>query len=632
MKTPTQNVPIAGREYLRDTDTASPRLINVAPEQGESQAEFFDRANIALEKSVPSQNRRTVHILELWSASPNADDRELRLTAAAHFPQDKFQHFQPRCIFPEHTVPASADGSRPEIVYDRDALQKLIDYANYRIENASTFSAISDDHTPSRDERLAGAKNPDVLGYAGPFYLGMFGDKDPKYAVYADEWAHLSDLQRFEKLQRRSPEVWTCEPMESRTMDPIAALGSATPRLDSGMNPYCRASDDRMVMKYSAVAFPGPTNTFVPTAGKAPKKPDPTKYAANGDSGMVLDKDRQQGDIDAGMAEKIGEALTALMPSIVNAIVEQLSGVDGEIDGDSDLPEEGDAANVETEPGDDGQKSDAGTEYNVADTGEQAADAGDESNQAETPESVPDLTPRGMEQPNAADTSNDTDRASGQQQNANPKGSQTMNTNAGGAAAPAQEDDERKYAAMGGDVYAAYCSGKRKGLMASTTQYSRQGGEPVADTAIVATLQKTVARQQNELNTLRDRIATKERDIMRYSRLNGLSRDFAFNTDDEMTTCLGMNDDQFERHCTVTVAKYAKRNELEGAELYNDANLDRGQKKGTHITEKDVEKYSKQAATETAHRVAKGEKVTYDQVFYETLTKAGVAVEGYQAA
>lgn len=266
--------------------------------QGERQEQFFDRASRALQKSIPSVNRRTVEILQLWKESPEAV--ELNEKAESRFTPDEYTHFGPRCIFLEHIVPAM--GESEEIPYGRDNLLKLVNWANHRIADSETFAAISEGHTPSEEERAAGHEMPEVLGYSGPFYLGLLGDREPKWAIYSDEWVHNADLEKFKKLQRRSPEVWCSEPMERRTMDPIAALGAETPRLDSGMNAYCRAGDGKTVMRYSAAGgpavMPGPTNTYIPSGerrntvvdysggtmdlpGAAPAKPDLGTVIAN---------------------------------------------------------------------------------------------------------------------------------------------------------------------------------------------------------------------------------------------------------------------------------------------------------------------------------------------------------------
>jgi len=316
---------------------------------GETQTQFFLRAMRAVRRQVPSINRRTLAVLALWSASPNA--RELHEKALAQFPPKTFVAAGPRCVFIEHTVAASDHDSQPEIRYGRKELQQLVDWANYRIRNAGNFAAISDGHTPSQAEKAKGVPDPEVLGYAGPFYLGLFGDVDPRWAIYADEWVYQQDLPRFLKRQRRSPEVWANEPMASRTIDPIAALGAATPRLDSGMNPYCRSSDGRLVMRYSAMAFPGPFPTFN-------RSTNGTKPRPSGESAMPLPGNNTP---QLDLASAIGDAIQAILPTIVQAVLDGLNAGDGETpppedpDVDDTVPESPDetAPEVSPEHGDD---------------------------------------------------------------------------------------------------------------------------------------------------------------------------------------------------------------------------------------------------------------------------------------
>ncbi len=288
----------------------------LAPMQGEKQDQFFDRANRALAKRIPSVNRRTNEILKIWTRSPNAAG--LNEKAQSRFSDDKYIHYGPRCVFMEHTVPSGED--RPEIVYNRNALQKLVDWANHRIADTETFAAISEGHTPSEEEKAAGITQPEVLGYAGPFYLGLLGDVEPKWSIYADEWVHAEDVGKFEKLQRRSPEVWVSEPIERRTMDPIAALGAETPRLDSGMNAYKRASDGQQVMRYSAaggpMVMPGPQNTFIPS-GERRK----TVVDYSGASKMDMPGVAEKPSVGAAF----GKALMELLPSLVQSIDKQMS-------------------------------------------------------------------------------------------------------------------------------------------------------------------------------------------------------------------------------------------------------------------------------------------------------------------
>lgn len=301
---------------------------SLTPRPDESQSAFFERGMRSLTSSIHSLNARAATVLRAWCRSPNA--KALFDKAADRFPSDKFVHYGPRCVFIEHNVAADPERQRAAIIYDRKALQHLVDWANYRIADSGTFAAISEGHTPSEEERSAGAVMPDVLGYAGPFYLGQLGDLDPKWAIYADEWAHRDDVARFEKRQRRSPEVWIDEPIERRTMDPIAALGAETPRLDSGMNAYCRASDGQTVMRYSAATLPGPYNVSLPV-GARERRP----FRNSGRSLMTDNVDDDDGKLTAAVAT----ALESLLPSLMQAVKDHLAFDDAPT-ADADNPDE----------------------------------------------------------------------------------------------------------------------------------------------------------------------------------------------------------------------------------------------------------------------------------------------------
>jgi len=559
----------------------------IIPMLGETQSSYFIRASKALRQSIPSVNRRTVEILRAWKQSQN--DQDLRDKAAAMFPADKFEHFGPRCIFLEHTVPESGDGSRPEIHYGQKELQKLVDWANYRIRNSENFAALSDGHTPSQDEKSAGAQDPEVLGYSGPFYLGLLGDMKPQWAIYADEWVHTSDVPRFEKLQRRSPEVWANEPIEQRTMDPIAALGAATPRLDSGMNPYCRrATDDRLVMRYSmafsessvpskyAAVTPGPTNVFVPSAGK--KKRTKTTVDYSGDSDMPLPTTGQDDQSQPDLAAVVGQAIQAVIPSIVQAVVAQIQGgTDGEAP----------PGDLETDADDAAGMGDQGADDQVPDDQDDTTnDVDNDTN--DTP------VPRGMD---------DQDTDTGE-----PEGADAMNQN--------QDNDPlaKKYKAMGPQCYEAYMAGRKAGV--------EKYGKANAGGGNLAVI---VARQAERIQKMETAMAAERRDVMRYAKLHELASEFAFDPKEEAETCTDMTDAQFERHCTVTVAKYARRDDVAGVDLFVDAEEPTryGRGSGAPNAKKAelIERYSREAATVAARKNAKKRGSTTFEAEFDAICK-----------
>lgn len=407
------------------TKRPNPASQAVVPMAGETQFQFFDRAMRAMRQTVPAVNQRTVAVLNIWRDSANSAG--LMNKAKAHFTPDKFTHFGPRWEFEEHEIPERPEETdetgavlsprRPGMKYGRAELEKLVNWANYRIANKDTFSAISTGHTPSAEARDNGAAIQDALGWAGPFYLGLFGDVDPQYAIYADEWIHNDSIPEYERRPRRSPEVWHKEPMESRTMDPLAALGAATPRLDSGMGltSYQRASDDREVMCYSAMSFPGATNTFIPSNETGSKH----HY---GDASMPFDPQQPAapapGGLDpAAISAAVAKVLQDMGPAITQAVVAQLGG--------TDVPPE------------------------------------------EEPEADPNI-PRGIDAPEDDGMGEPTQPAPGA-----PPAPAAPPQDAG----PQLDDEEqRQYAAMSPDCQSSYMAGRKKGAsmaQSPTQQYSR---------------------------------------------------------------------------------------------------------------------------------------------------------------
>lgn len=579
----------------------------LAPMDGERQDSFFERAMRALKNSVPSVNRRTVEVLRIWKSSQN--DQDLRDKASLQFPEDKFARLGPRCVFVEHSIPASADGQREAITYNRANLLRLVNWANYRIRNSDNFAAISDGHTPTQEELAAGRPMPDVLGYAGPFYLGLLGDVDPKWAIYCDEHVHLTDLPRYEKLQRRSPEVWCKEPIERRTMDPIAALGAETPRLDSGMNPYSRAGDGREVIRYSAFAFPGSHNSFVPGDGSRTHK-----YA--GDQPMPLPNPAatpglppagpQAAGADQGqqLADAITQALQNLMPSIIQSVQEAM-GSDG-----SGVPPEAD-------PGLDPSGMQAGGDPSgdvprgMDDPSEMAPDMGGDMSGADAgmdPNAMP--ADPGMNGGDPAATPA-------------PPAASTPDPSASSAPSADGMDDaeKRQYAAMSPDCQSAYMAGRRKGS-SMTQRYSRNSNDD---------LHATVARQAAQINALTKKVDQERSDAVRYSKLNELGRTYAFDIQEEFETCADMTDSQFERHVTATVTKYSRRDDETAVELYDDNSVEverygrGGQPSRQQVAQ--LERYSREAAQMAARKNAlKRGSTTYDAEFQALCTQHGLVV------
>lgn len=201
---------------------------------------------------MPETDRRNAVCLQMC--------RDAGFDGPQQFSREDFHVVRDVPVFAEHTT---KDKHGNLVVYDRNALEAIAERCNHRIQDTGDFPPITEGHTPTREEIAQGAKMPPVLGYAGNFRLGMIGNKNPRWAIFCDEYQHQEDVQKLRKLRRRSPEVWLEERMEDRFFDPIAALGAETPRLDMGMARFGRHHDGREVEKYSA-SFAGPMSTFIP--------------------------------------------------------------------------------------------------------------------------------------------------------------------------------------------------------------------------------------------------------------------------------------------------------------------------------------------------------------------------------
>ena len=582
-------------------DPIQPMAASCVPMVGETQAQFFDRGLRALKAQFPEINRRTVEVLKLWQQSPN--DADLRSKAAARFPVEQFTHFGPRCIFLEHTIPEVAEITDPQTgtltqpgregtKYGRNELQKLVDWANYRIRNADQFAALSDGHMPTAEEKSTGRPDADVLGWSGPFYLGCFGNVNPQWAIYSDEWVHNDDVPRFQKLQRRSPEVWCKEPIERRTMDPIAALGSETPRLDSGMNLYSLRADGQTVMRYSmgmSMALPGPDNTYVP-GGETGRK---QKYGANDmfnpangqqqapDMGQQPGQDGppDQGGSDP-IVDAVIQAIAAQLPSIIQAVKQSMQSGD---------PSDGDAVPPDTDPSMGGADA----------TGPDAQDV-----------------PRGMDAPAPPDSD-----PAAQQAPAVPPAGQSPQNQAG-------DPDQAKYEAMGQQCGMAYAAGLQKGR--STMQkYSKGSDDGLAG---------VVARQAEQLKratTRIDELERDKRDVECYSKIREIAAVHNIgDVKEHVAAIIDADDEQVERYCrALTLAP--KHDDVTNVELFNDPELDQDRERysrggtgnGSRVTESQITKYKRQAEDIAIAKNHKQKGSTTFAAEFEAICKAnGVPV------
>lgn len=262
-------------------------ISTITPEQNETQPQFAIRFHEAMAESMPDTSRRNKACFSIWDEC-RGDDPTISELVESRFTPDQYQRLNNVAMFHEHTVPAQSIGDKevPAQHYGRDELAEMVDGMNDRILDHDEFSPITRGHTGQKPGAKDGERQmPEVLGFAGPYRLGMIGRKNPRWAIFGTEY-HMKDaVPELKKRVGRSPEVWRYSRMRDRFFYPIATLGEEMPRLNLPPAHYSRRNADEspvFVECYSAV-FPGGSNTFVPSFKASPdgRKPMADSYSAN---------------------------------------------------------------------------------------------------------------------------------------------------------------------------------------------------------------------------------------------------------------------------------------------------------------------------------------------------------------
>ncbi|CAK9093030.1 Uncharacterized protein SCF082_LOCUS43762, partial [Durusdinium trenchii] len=557
-----------------------------SPQSGESNADFVWRVH----NSQPGKtDAKTAMALDVWR---NAKEQDLQEAARQRFPTSKFVCHPNRCVFVEHTTkrktadPHTGEERDEPVVYDRSALEAICDRCNERILDTGDFSPLIEGHTPDQYALDRGAKQPPVLGYAGPYRVGLIGNKNPRWAIFCDEYWHRDELPKLEKLQRRSPEVWMEDRMEDRFFDPIACLGAETPRLDMGLTRFgrffhCRGTDGAMVHKYSAPAagLPGANSVYVP--GETGDD-ETSRYAADDDSGgqsMALGPDDIRQIVDAIMELPVIQWAQENMEA-------QGMGTMNDGDGDGDgVPGEADPSTPPAPPA------------------PQAPDSPPAA-PAPAPPSGPPAAPNPMDP-----EQNSRRRYEAGDEDEYEDDIPVDPAPAGDAYQPDDEDHDMVTRYMSGDCddeeMRQYMAGKRQRYMSGAGDDSGMDAPPV-DPMPAEPPTENYSRQNR---TLRDRVRQlerRERESTRYSKLmEKRAQGYAFDPDEELRETADMNDAQFARH-------------LQRIERYERAPVNYPALPTPELdrTERDRERYQRRV-NETAEQIARherknGREITYD--------------------
>lgn len=548
------------------------------PMLNERQDAFVERADRMLRKSIPDRNSRMSAIAQSWSESGNEAKLQQRAKEAlanlAECGIDEIdQHFvtkHNRPIFAEHET-IGADGKKHR--YDRAALAAIADRCNRRILDTGDLSALSAGHTPDHEQMAKGMPMPDLVGFAGPFRLALLGQEAPRWCIVADEHVFRDDYQRVKKMPRRSPEVWLEPRMEDRILDPIAVLGAETPRLDTGIGRFSRSARRldparyTNVQRYSAAAaaMPSGSNTFVMN----------DKYSA-GDSPMD----------EAAIQQIAQEVLQGLMASApMQWVLQQMGG-----DGQNPVPPAADQGPTPSEPDPAGDSPTPGTPA-FATMDQMACNSpmpgatepdGDEATPPATPAPSPATPSPSPEQP--AQGGDDT--------GATPDELAKMG-----------DDEKDEYSRLSPTHQYGYMKAFRRHFKPSTPG-SMQYSNPV-EKARYSRLEAENSMLKGEITALR----SERTKAARYSKLSELSQAYAFDASIELSDCKDMTDAAFDRHCEVTIAKYARRDPMGGMPSLYTPPLDVPRAED----EAKRERYSKRAVEIATAAVKAGKTMTYEE-------------------
>ena len=237
-------------------------MTQITPDQNESEERFTIRAHRQLMASIPNPSERNKTVWDSWNQHRGPSEADEM--ASEKFPAERFTASHNHCHFVEHET-VTADGEPRK--YSLRELVKITRNCNDRILDRESFSAISQDHTPDDPH----GDDPPVLGFGGPWRLGMVGRKRPTWAIFGNEHHYNGEQNNLSRRPRRSVELIRFSNTGQMFFEPIAALGAKAPRLAMPTKYTNGEFQGAEVTRYSVVApasSPGGGNTFIKTPAK----------------------------------------------------------------------------------------------------------------------------------------------------------------------------------------------------------------------------------------------------------------------------------------------------------------------------------------------------------------------------
>lgn len=476
------------------------------PRDTEDEASFAKRAHAALVSEFPDTETRNGVVFDIWRHAKGTS--ELEAKAQSKFKDAEFAHAADVPILTEHEY-IDRDGQLQK--YDFNALKDIVERCNYRIADTGNFAVVSKGHTPTKYQQEKGMQQPEVLGFAGPFRLGMIGNKDPKWTIFADEHYFKDSAAEMKRLPTRSPEVWLADEMGDRFMDPIAALGSQTPQLDMGIR-FARMENGKEVAKYATL--PGGSTTFIPQFGdgEAMVADKPKEKDCNSSPKLRYEGDEQMALSDGDVAQIVAAFNeTAGMRWVASRMEQEQAAVP-----DATL----DPANAPDQqtPLDEPERNEADEDVDDYEASEGAEAGG-------TGEKVP-----------VRDIKSKADGPSKyESEEEKPEKGVIPIPDKNKAAYEADEDEDPK---------------KKKEPAMAYAKQARQRDEQDR--------YAKVERENAELRKRFDKMEGEKRSAERYARLADLKSGYAFELETEVAETADLSDDQFDRHIDRIRTRYAK--------------------------------------------------------------------------
>jgi hypothetical protein len=238
------------------------------PTRDESFDRYSIRAQRALFREIQDPFERMGTIRRTWRQHRGPTPEEE--LADRKFSPDRYQKQEDVCVFAEHETTDSQGQPRK---YDLRKLAKIVRYCNERALEHEAFAAIADRHTSNPGD--PNPTEPRVMGYAGPYRLGLIGQKKPTWAIFADEYRFPGEAKTFLQKNRRSVELWTDKKTGRMWFDPLTTCGADAPRLPLPSRytvvRHAGATLERYTAAAGAPATAGLGSTSVPSHQAGPK-------------------------------------------------------------------------------------------------------------------------------------------------------------------------------------------------------------------------------------------------------------------------------------------------------------------------------------------------------------------------